>query len=117
MCVFPTVLLHRRASRISLIEHHTVHMHTYNLRDNVALIVALACHSSHTDTHTAIAAEPAGSDCMVTEGEGSINLEPGPSSAVTASPAGRLVIANTHVLFNNKRGDCKVGQIRTALAR
>ncbi len=41
-----------------------------------------------------------------------------PDGATGGGPPPRsLLVANTHVLFNNKRGDVKVGQMRTALQR
>ncbi|KAK9805158.1 hypothetical protein WJX72_002651 [[Myrmecia] bisecta] len=80
-----------RSSKFSLIGEEVIHMSSLNLRDNVAQLVLL---------------RPV--DCG----------EPGRGkNSPSASEGVAFLVANTHVLFNPKRGDIKLAQLRTTLLR
>lgn len=39
------------------------------------------------------------------------------ATAAAAATSGGVIVANTHILFNTRRGDIKLGQLRTVLGR
>ncbi|CAL8463659.1 g3193 [Coccomyxa elongata] len=79
-----------RRGRFTALRSESLQMRSFGLKDNVALLVLLA----------PVAAAPRG-------------LAP----AVPHPSAPGLLIGNTHLLFNPKRGDIKAGQARTILTR
>lgn len=73
----------RKKDKFELVVSHTIMMHQHGLRDNVALLVLL----------------------QTVAGAASWPTYAAPGEAPTTP---QILIANTHVLFNPKRGDIKV---------
>ncbi len=73
----------RKKDKFQLVVSHTIMMHQHGLRDNVALLVLLQTTAGDAPWPT--------------------SSQPG-----QASETPQILIANTHVLFNPKRGDIKV---------
>ncbi|ESQ41090.1 hypothetical protein EUTSA_v10012752mg [Eutrema salsugineum] len=80
-----------RSNRFKLVHEESIQFNQLGLRDNVAQICVLeTLLNSHTK-----------------------EIEVSPSESCSR----RVVICNIHVLFNPKRGDFKLGQVRTLLER
>lgn len=82
-----------RRGRFVALHSEALQMRSFGLKDNVALLVLLA----------PVLATPSGTPVLATP--------PGPAAAgrFTADPsAPALLVGNTHLLFNPKRGDIKV---------
>ncbi|KAH7574170.1 hypothetical protein ACOSP7_008202 [Xanthoceras sorbifolium] len=81
-----------RTSRFKLLFEESIEFNKLGLRDNVAQICVLELFSqNHTDNTAAL-----------------------PTSS---APSNKVVVCNIHVLYNPKRGEIKLGQVRTLLAR
>ncbi|KAL1202245.1 Carbon catabolite repressor-like protein [Cardamine amara subsp. amara] len=82
-----------RSNRFKLVHEESIQFNQLGLRDNVAQICVLeTLLTSHTKENEASPPESSAGSC-------------------------RVVICNIHVLFNPKRGDFKLGQVRTLLDR
>jgi len=91
---------------------------SYNLKDNVALLVHLQ------PTHTLARPGSAGQQQPQQQPQQQQPEQPQqPQQQLQQPPQagaqqqGGVLVANTHILFNTKRGDVKLGQLRTVLHR
>ncbi|KAF6167275.1 hypothetical protein GIB67_043136 [Kingdonia uniflora] len=82
-----------RTSRFKLVHEEYIEFNKLGLRDNVAQICVLEANSQN----------PAGSGS--------------PDLSTSSSNANKVVTCNIHVLYNPKRGDIKLGQVRVLLTR
>lgn len=86
----------RRRDRFKLVESQTIQMKPLGLNDNVALLVVLRCvqePSAHGGPLLDVPVNPA--------------ADPqGHNSERRSAP--KVVVGNTHLLFNPRRGDVKV---------
>ncbi|KAF4375173.1 hypothetical protein F8388_017319 [Cannabis sativa] len=81
-----------RSSRFKLLHEESIEFNKLGLRDNVAQICVLELLSRNCDENAATL----------------------PTSSTNSN---KVVVCNIHVLFNPKRGDIKLGQVRTLLDR
>ncbi|KAG9459742.1 hypothetical protein H6P81_004250 [Aristolochia fimbriata] len=88
-----------RTSRFSLLQEETIEFKSYGLRDNVAQICVLESRSK------------------ISHGNGSTGSLIQPESYCHSRGSNKVVICNTHVLYNPNRGDIKLGQVRILLDR
>ncbi|XP_017983283.1 PREDICTED: carbon catabolite repressor protein 4 homolog 6 isoform X2 [Theobroma cacao] len=77
-----------RTSRFKLLHEEYIEFNKHGLRDNVAQICVLELLSQHTPENT---------------------------SAPLKSSANKVVVCNIHVLYNPRRGEIKLGQVRRLL--
>ncbi|XP_050203861.1 carbon catabolite repressor protein 4 homolog 6 isoform X2 [Mercurialis annua] len=81
-----------RASRFKLIHEESIEFNKLGLRDNVAQICVLELMSKNCTSNTS-----------------------GPCTSSAGSE--KVVVCNVHVLYNPRRGEIKLGQVRTLLDR
>ncbi|KAK1311597.1 hypothetical protein QJS10_CPA07g00575 [Acorus calamus] len=85
-----------RTNRFKLLHEEQIEFNQLGMRDNVAQICVLESRSqSPTEGHSAASS----------------------SRSCQSTGANRVVVCNIHVLYNPKRGDIKLGQIRVLLDR
>ncbi|KAG9154183.1 hypothetical protein Leryth_000645 [Lithospermum erythrorhizon] len=82
-----------RTSRFKLLYEESIEFNKYGLRDNVAQI------------------------CVMEQSTGCISNNYEPDSTTSQRPHNKIVVCNIHVLFNPKRGEIKLGQVRELLHR
>ena len=87
----------RRHDKFACVAEQAIQMQALDLNDNAANVVALRPRSSAASA--AGVAEPEGGGMGSSEGGGGGGLPD-------------VVVGNIHVLFNQKRGDTKLGQVR-----
>ncbi|XP_042497359.1 carbon catabolite repressor protein 4 homolog 6-like isoform X2 [Macadamia integrifolia] len=80
-----------RRTRFKLLHEESIEFNKHGLRDNVAQICVLESSSS--------------------------NASENGTAAFPSSHANRVVVCNIHVLYNPKRGEIKLGQVRVLLDR
>ncbi|KAK4435803.1 Carbon catabolite repressor protein 46 [Sesamum alatum] len=84
-----------RASRFKLLHEESIEYNKLGLRDNVAQICVFESLNGQNKNNAASTMSP----------------------SCTSASSNRVVVCNIHVLFNPKRGDIKLGQIRVLMAR
>ncbi|XP_012093001.1 carbon catabolite repressor protein 4 homolog 5 isoform X2 [Jatropha curcas] len=83
-----------RDTLFTLLHEENIEFQNFGLRDNVAQLCVLKMNENQSESDL----------CMQ-------------SLKAKSTPARRLVVGNVHVLFNPKRGDIKLGQVRLFLER
>ncbi|XP_010541622.1 PREDICTED: carbon catabolite repressor protein 4 homolog 6 isoform X2 [Tarenaya hassleriana] len=81
-----------RSNRFKLVHEESIQFNKLGLRDNVAQICVLELLNSRTSKNGVTASE-------------------------SSAGSHRVVVCNIHVLYNPKRGEIKLGQVRTLLER
>jgi hypothetical protein len=96
-------------------------MADHNLRDNVALLAALQPVATTPPQPLLPSSTTPGHQLQQSRHQcGSLSLSPPPQPLLPTNTDlhdSCVLVATTHILFNNKRGDVKLGQARTILCR
>jgi len=123
-----------KRAEFDLVHSETIAMADHGLRDNVALLLVLRPKQQGTQVQqqqgggnasapaTAVASSSSSSaTAEKKEGEEeeakTSPSQPSPQPSRLLPPHAPILVANTHLLFNPKRGDVKLAQARTLLAK